>query len=483
MKDSAIHSPGADNVSAAGSERNDGVRETDCTNESSIKRSSSEFVVDLTDSPVSKKQTVETKEEPPNKKAPTIGNDHKPTFIPPIRIGGTSLLPAARLSVGSAVSNSDSPVAQAEEPKIKLSTSQKRAVDAIMARKSVFFSGAAGSGKSFLLKVVQDVLDSIDKGDRIAFTAPTGVAACNIRGMTIHAWAGIGLGKDPLDRIVGPIMRNREVRSRWTETDILVIDEISMLSGETFDLLSEVGKRVRSDPRPFGGLQLVMCGDFFQLPPVGLGKTCSFCFQSETWKALFYNGNSSESPAEMIFLHKGFRQNDNVFLRVLNELRRGVVSSKTDQLLTQKVNEFQRDRYEKIKQLNEARLAASALSTTASATSTSITPLHNKPKKKEVSKEVVATKLYSTNKHVDEYNDSELRKLTTKSYIFNSFDEGSDQFIKQLRAGMKAVETLELKVGAQVMQMYYFLIVYNHDNYHNNYACLMFSYMYVLLMI
>lgn len=264
-------------------------------------------------------------------------------------------------------------------------------------------------------------------------------------------------------------MRNREVRARWTETDILVIDEISMLSGETFDLLSEVGSRVRGDDRPFGGLQLVMCGDFFQLPPVGLGKSCTFCFQSQTWKTLFYGGSGSSSSsgdapaAEMIFLHKGFRQNDSVFLRVLNELRRGIVSSKTDQILTQKVTEYQRQMYEKRKRISEAAesamaAVASAAVTTSSFTTTStaktVTPLHNKKQsinaKKEVSKEVVATKLYSTNRNVDEYNDAELRKLNTKSYVFQCVDEGADQYLKQLRAGMKAVETLELKVGAQV---------------------------------
>lgn len=170
----------------------------------SVKRSPS-FVVDLTDSPISKRQSLEEskvelkvelegelnessseeskdeyKEEATTsatatttvttKNQPTIGNSSNTTFIPPIRIGGTSLLPTSvsnRLSVGSTVSTSDSPVTEAKESKITLSTSQKRAVDAIMARKSVFFSGAAGSGKSFLLKVVQDVLDSIDKGDRI----------------------------------------------------------------------------------------------------------------------------------------------------------------------------------------------------------------------------------------------------------------------------------------------------------------------------
>lgn len=153
MRDSLVYSPVEDDGAAAISAES--AKES--MNESGVKRSSS--VVDLTDSPQ------------PAKKAPTIGNDFKSTFIPPIRIGGTSLLPMGgnRLSLGCNVSTEDSPniAVTSDETKITLSSSQKRVVDAIMARKSVFFSGAAGSGKSYLLKVVQDVLDSIDKGDRI----------------------------------------------------------------------------------------------------------------------------------------------------------------------------------------------------------------------------------------------------------------------------------------------------------------------------
>ena len=123
------------------------------------------------------------------------------------------------------------------------------------------------------MKVLQDVLLETLKlsNHKIALTAPTGVAACNIRGMTIHSWSGIGIGKEPLEQLVGQVHRSREAKKRWNEADILVIDEISMLSAEMFDiLLSIVGSRVRGDPRPFGGLQMILCGDFFQLPPVGL---------------------------------------------------------------------------------------------------------------------------------------------------------------------------------------------------------------------
>jgi ATP-dependent DNA helicase PIF1 len=106
---------------------------------------------------------------------------------------------------------------------------------------------------------------------RVSFTAPTGVAACNIQGMTIHSWAGVGVVKDSDFSDVAKILFqiNSKAKQRWRNTDILVIDEISMLSAEMFDLLSTVGIRIRNDPRPFGGLQLVLCGDFFQLPPIG----------------------------------------------------------------------------------------------------------------------------------------------------------------------------------------------------------------------
>lgn len=87
--------------------------------------------------------------------------------------------------------------------------------------------------------------------------------------MTIHSWAGVGLAKEPLEQLVAQVCRSRDARKRWTEAEILVIDEVSMLSDKLFDVLSVVGSRARNDDRPFGGLQVIACGDFFQLPPVG----------------------------------------------------------------------------------------------------------------------------------------------------------------------------------------------------------------------
>ena len=120
------------------------------------------------------------------------------------------------------------------------SGSQMEVLTAISQGKSVFFSGAAGTGKSFILKVLKDVASASGFGDRVAFTASTGVAACNIGGLTINSWAGIGIGTDSYEKTLGKIMGRQEVKARWLNTEILVIDEISMLAGDTFTLLSEV---------------------------------------------------------------------------------------------------------------------------------------------------------------------------------------------------------------------------------------------------
>ena len=176
--------------------------------------------------------------------------------------GGRSMLGGVPLLPSTTVPSHE---AEIQDISIELSVSQKYVIDLIMRRKSVFFSGAAGSGKSFLLKVLQDIMSHLGKSNKIAFTAPTGIAACNIRGMTIHSWSGIGLGNDLLEKIVGVVKNNRDARNRWLECEILVIDEISMLSSKLFDMLSKVGSRVRNNEAPFGGIQVILCGDFFQV--------------------------------------------------------------------------------------------------------------------------------------------------------------------------------------------------------------------------
>ena len=171
-------------------------------------------------------------------------------------------------------------------------------------KKSVFFTGSAGTGKSVLLR---EIISSLRKKyarepDRIAVTASTGLAACNVGGVTLHSFAGIGLGKEPVAELVKKIKKNQKARHRWMRTKVLVVDEVSMVDGELFDKLESIARQLRNNGRPFGGIQLVITGDFFQLPPVpDRGKVAQFAFDASTW---------TTSVEYTIGLHHVFRQKD-----------------------------------------------------------------------------------------------------------------------------------------------------------------------------
>jgi len=120
--------------------------------------------------------------------------------------------------------------------------------------------------------------------DRVAVTASTGLAACNIGGVTIHSFAGIGLGKENADFLIKKVKKNAKARNRWMRTRVLIIDEISMVDADLFDKLEAIARGLRNNGHPFGGIKLVITGDFFQLPPVPEGgKVARFAFEAEKW--------------------------------------------------------------------------------------------------------------------------------------------------------------------------------------------------------
>lgn len=171
---------------------------------------------------------------------------------------------------------------------------------------SVFFTGPAGTGKSVLMRaIIQDLKKKyIRDPERVAITASTGLAACNIGGMTLHSFAGIGLGKEDVNTLVKKIRRNPKAKNRWLKTKVLIIDEISMVDAELFDKLSQIGRIIRNNGRPWGGIQLVITGDFFQLPPVpesGKTREAKFAFEAATWNM---------SIDHTIALTEVFRQKD-----------------------------------------------------------------------------------------------------------------------------------------------------------------------------
>jgi ATP-dependent DNA helicase PIF1 len=189
--------------------------------------------------------------------------------------------------------------------KFELSSEQQQVLRLISyMKKSVFFTGSAGTGKSVLMREIIQVLkkNHSREADRVAVTASTGLAACNIGGVTLHSFAGIGLGKEPAEVLVKRIKKTPKARQRWLRTKVLIIDEISMVDGDLFDKLEEIARTIRNNGRPFGGIQLVITGDFFQLPPVPeRSKVAKFAFEAATW---------STSIQHTIGLSQIFRQKD-----------------------------------------------------------------------------------------------------------------------------------------------------------------------------
>ncbi len=172
--------------------------------------------------------------------------------------------------------------------------------------KSVFFTGPAGTGKSVLMRAIIEELKKkyARSPERLSVTASTGLAACNIGGITLHSFAGIGLGKEDVQHLVTKIRRNPKAKERWLKTKILIIDEISMVDGDLFDKLCEIACKIRNNGRPWGGIQLVITGDFFQLPPVpdgGKQATSKFAFDADKW---------TTSIDHTIGLTEVFRQKD-----------------------------------------------------------------------------------------------------------------------------------------------------------------------------
>uniref|UniRef100_A0A3B3Z1K0 ATP-dependent DNA helicase n=1 Tax=Poecilia mexicana TaxID=48701 RepID=A0A3B3Z1K0_9TELE len=213
----------------------------------------------------------------------------------------------------------------------KLSKEQAAVLSAVLSGKNVFFTGSAGTGKSFLLK---RILGSLPPKSTFA-TASTGVAACHIGGTTLHSFAGIGSGSAPLEQCV-ELAQRPAVLQHWTSCRHLIIDEVSMVEAQFFDKLESVARSVRRSTQPFGGIQLIVCGDFLQLPPVPKEKEkASFCFQARSWrKVIQVNMELTEVR----------RQTDQNFISLLQAVRVGRVSEEvTATLLKSAYHQIERD--------------------------------------------------------------------------------------------------------------------------------------------
>lgn len=212
---------------------------------------------------------------------------------------------------------------------MELNSDQSLAFDAVKSGKNIFLTGPAGSGKSFLIRHIVEWAPTVSR--TIAVTALTGCAALLLgKAKTLHSWSGIGLGKESVETLVTNILKKPKQKRVWKKTDILIIDEVSMMTPELFEKLDLIGKRIRASEKPWGGIQLILCGDFFQLPPVVKGISGEmllpgrFAFESLVWKA---------SHLIPVVLNKIERQTDPAFQTLLNECRIGAPSAATLALL------------------------------------------------------------------------------------------------------------------------------------------------------
>lgn len=228
------------------------------------------------------------------------------------------------------------------------SEDQQKAIELLKGRKNFFLTGAGGCGKSFLIREFKRIVEAENR--IIGVTAMTGCAALLLecKAKTLHSWAGIGLGRDGVSEMASYIRTkgNKSSYQRWLTTDVLVIDESSMMPPDLLEKLDLLGRRLRRQPDlPFGGIQLILAGDFFQLPPVQKGlsgemmgpgglDTIRYIFETETWK---------EVVQEVAILSTNHRQGDPAFQKILNEVRIGDLSADTISILASRKTEAWRD--------------------------------------------------------------------------------------------------------------------------------------------
>jgi len=213
---------------------------------------------------------------------------------------------------------------------MELSNEQQISFDKYVKGYNIFITGPGGSGKSALIRKIKEHCKK-----EIQVCALTGCAAVllNCKAKTLHSWSGIGLGNGTIEQNIKKIQGSRYKKQIWQNTDILIVDEVSMLSLKLFDMLNEIGKAIRKNQRPFGGIQLIFSGDFYQLPPIKSNDdldTQRFCFESDNWNTIF----KQDCQIQLI---KIFRQTDEIYSSILNQIREGKIKKKSNELLLQYV--------------------------------------------------------------------------------------------------------------------------------------------------
>lgn len=200
---------------------------------------------------------------------------------------------------------------------------QLKAFEAIIKGKNILLTGSGGVGKTFIINQFVNKYRMLKK---IAVTSTTGISAINISGTTLHSFLGIALGTDTLEFLHQKISKNFKYLRRWKQTDVLIIDECSMLKPELFDKLEKLGRLLRGYNQPFGGMQIILSGDFLQLPCV---KSDNFLFEAECWK---------DVVKEVHYLKTIIRQKDETFSKILDKVRLGIIDNDVKEMLKSRID-------------------------------------------------------------------------------------------------------------------------------------------------
>lgn len=274
---------------------------------------------------------------------------------------------------------------------------QEQALALLKMGKNVFLTGAAGSGKTYVLNVFIDYLKK--HKIPVAVTASTGIAATHMNGKTIHSWARIGIKEYLTAADLQNLFKRKEHRLAIAEAKVLIIDEVSMLHHFRLDMVDQVLRKVHGKDEPFGGIQVVLCGDLFQLPPVTRGGRAQYITDSAAWEAM---------NIHICYLTEQYRQNDDALSQLLNEMRAGEISQQSLERLQQRVQA-------------------------------------------DIKAKVTPTKLYTHNADVDAINEVELEALPGTAEVFTMTHRGDRAIAKTLMTNCLAPEELRLKKGALVM--------------------------------
>lgn len=281
---------------------------------------------------------------------------------------------------------------------------QSSALDILKTGQNVFLTGSAGSGKTYTLNQYIDYLRA--RRVPVAVTASTGIAATHMNGTTIHSWSGIGIKDELSERDLSNLARKQFLADRIKETAVLIIDEISMLHAKQLNLVSQVLKHIRKNDSAFGGIQVIVAGDFFQLPPIGSKGESNrekFAFMSEAWlEAQFHICYLSEQHRQVSEAANGGLDLDDI----LNQIRRQEVSFE----------------------------AIAALENTF-----------------DQNVDIKRTRLYTHNLNVNKINDKELAELSGEVKRFEASSNGDSKLVDTLKKTVRTQDELILKIGAKVM--------------------------------